>query len=134
LSRNLPDCLFLRSYRIFFFGCFCGDFVAAKTPKRNIFRIGSKAAYTKFQEIGLPYDVRLYKYFYIINQSLRRRAAAAGICFVIALGSLLAMGGMTGAEQTIGQQWIAESVNGFGQVSFAAASIMRYHNIKASLR
>lgn len=60
--------------------------------------------------------------------SIRRRAFAAGAGFILAFLCLLAMGGMSGAEQTLAQQWMEEGINAFGQIAFAAASFLLYRN------
>lgn len=68
----------------------------------------------------------------LIYISISRRAFLAGVGFFIAFICLLAMGGMAGSQQTIAQQWAEESVNAFGQVSFAAGSFLLYLDFKTS--
>ncbi|PKN95117.1 MAG: hypothetical protein CVU44_00085 [Chloroflexi bacterium HGW-Chloroflexi-6] len=56
----------------------------------------------------------------------QRNTKWAAIGFIIAFLSVLAMGGMASAEQTISLQWIAESVNSLGQVGFAVGCYLLY--------
>jgi hypothetical protein len=64
--------------------------------------------------------------------AFRRKAFLAGIFFILAFLGLLAMGGLASGEQTISRQWLEESVNAFGQISFALGSFLLYTNYKAN--
>lgn len=66
----------------------------------------------------------------LIFIALRRHAYPSAVGFFIAFVCLLAMGGMAGGEQTIAQQWIEESVNAIGQISFAVGSYLLYLDFK----
>jgi len=58
--------------------------------------------------------------------SFRRRAIAASFGFAAAFFLLLALGGMAGGEQTIGQQWAEETVNASGEIAFALGCYLLY--------
>ena len=63
--------------------------------------------------------------------SFRRGVRTAALCFILTIVLTLAMSGMaSGSEQTITNQWIEESMNSIGQISFAVGSILFYRVLK----
>jgi len=60
--------------------------------------------------------------------SFRRGLKTAGTAFVIATLGLLAMGALSSAEQTITMQWVAETVNTFGQSAFMLGNILLHRD------
>lgn len=62
--------------------------------------------------------------------SFRRGTRQAAVGFIVAFMALLAMGMMASAEQTLGMQWIEESINTLGQLGFMTGSILLYKNYK----
>jgi hypothetical protein len=60
-----------------------------------------------------------------ITLALRWRKRLAAILFVLAVFLTLGMSGMAGgSEQTLGNQWIEESINSLGQIAFALGSYL----------
>jgi hypothetical protein len=64
--------------------------------------------------------------------AFRRQARVAGLCFILAIGGLLALAGMASAEQTIRQQWIEESINSLGQTVFTVGCYLLLRRVKSS--
>ena len=64
--------------------------------------------------------------------AFRRRAHVAGVLYVTAIVCMLSMAGMASAEQSVGQQWLEESINSAGQIAYAVASYLLYRKIKAN--
>jgi len=60
--------------------------------------------------------------------SFKRKAFVAAIGFILAFLGLVAMGGMASATQTVGMQWIEESINSIGQLGFMFGSILLHKN------
>lgn len=65
-------------------------------------------------------------YSTLIYMSLRRQTKWAAFGFMVALLSVLAMGGLTAGDQTIARQWVAECVNSIGQSCFALGCYLLY--------
>jgi hypothetical protein len=62
--------------------------------------------------------------------AFRRSARLAGMLFAIAVLCTFGMGGMASGEQTVAKQWIEESINSVGQISFAVGSYLLYRNFR----
>ena len=63
--------------------------------------------------------------------SFKRGAKVAAIGFILAFLGLVAMGGLASAEQSVAMQWVEESINSIGQISFAVACWLLYRNYSA---
>ena len=64
--------------------------------------------------------------------SFKRRALLAAAGFIVAFMGLLAMGGLASAQQSIGMQWVEESINSIGQIGFMIGCIFLYQNFKSA--
>lgn len=65
--------------------------------------------------------------------SFRRGLRTAAYLFILTVICTLGMSGMAGgSEQTISNQWVEESINSLGQVSFALGSYLLYRNFTGS--
>jgi MFS-type transporter involved in bile tolerance (Atg22 family) len=62
--------------------------------------------------------------------SFRRRLWLAGVFFIFAILTTLAMAGMASAAQTVEMQWVEEGINAAGQSSFALGCGLLYRNVK----
>lgn len=61
--------------------------------------------------------------------SFKRKARLAAALFIVAVLCMLGMSGMaSGSEQTVATQWIEESINSIGQISFAFACWLLYRD------
>ena len=61
--------------------------------------------------------------------SFRRNQKMAASGFIVAFLCLVGMGAMASGEQTVGRQWIEQSVNAIGQLGFMLGSILLYTNV-----
>jgi hypothetical protein len=64
--------------------------------------------------------------------AIRRGVTLAAVGFAIAFMGLLAMGGLASAEQSLGMQWLEESINSIGQLGFMTGSILLHRDYKTS--
>ena len=58
--------------------------------------------------------------------AFRRGARIAGALFALAVLCTFGMGGLASGEQTVAKQWIEESINSVGQISFAVGCYRLY--------
>jgi hypothetical protein len=63
--------------------------------------------------------------------AFRKHAPFAGVLFIFSMLITLGMAGMSGGEQTVSREWIEESVNAVGQISFSIASILIFNTARA---
>lgn len=61
--------------------------------------------------------------------SFRRGERLAATGFIVAFLCLVGMGAMASGEQTVGRQWIEQSVNAAGQLGFMIGSILLHKNV-----
>jgi hypothetical protein len=62
--------------------------------------------------------------------AFRRRVKVAGFLFALAVLCTFGMGGLASGEQTVAKQWIEESINAVGQISFAIGSFLLYRDFR----
>jgi len=62
--------------------------------------------------------------------AFRQKAIFSGVLFLFSMLTMLGMAGMSGGEQTISREWIEETINAFGQGSFALASFLIYQKAR----
>jgi hypothetical protein len=61
----------------------------------------------------------------------KKKDNPAAVLFILATVCMLAMSGLaSGAEQTVAMQWIEESINSLGQLSFAFGSYLLYRTCR----
>ena len=61
--------------------------------------------------------------------AFHRNVKLAAVGFIVAFLSFFSMGALASGEQTLAMQWIAQSVNSFGQLGFMVGSILLFRNI-----
>jgi hypothetical protein len=64
--------------------------------------------------------------------SFQRKAKLAAAGFIVAFLCLVSMGALASGEQTLAMQWVAQSVNSFGQLGFMVGSMLLFQNIADS--
>jgi hypothetical protein len=66
----------------------------------------------------------------LASLAFRRGEKLSGAAFAVGVLGILAMGALTGADQTIPLQWITEAVNLIGQSGFMLGSILLHKDFK----
>lgn len=74
----------------------------------------------------------LATYAYLASISIQRHLRLATAGFIIAFSSVLAMGLLASQPQTVSLQWLEQSINTLGNLSFAVGAFLLHKNYTAS--
>jgi len=64
--------------------------------------------------------------------AFKRGLRPAGALFTVAVVCMLAMTAMSAGEQSVAKQWVEETVNSIGQITFAVGSWMIYRSVSGN--